>query len=165
MQNFEDYVKLFPQYIQDIVEESKLISERKDFHPEPTLYDHIKICWERAKTTNDPNLMCAALVHDLGKVVLYKKYGHSRGHDKVSCSYLSYKYDKSGNETNIRQFIVGTLNCDYNCVYTIVEQHMRISKIDEMRYSKQKQLKENKYYDYMLRYKDIDNMLIEKEKW
>ncbi|MEG1140998.1 MAG: HD domain-containing protein [Clostridia bacterium] len=155
---FEEYVKQYPDYIQDIVEKMKSISERKDFHPEDTLYDHTRIVWERAKTTEDPNYMCAALLHDIGKVEAYEKYGKSYGHDKLSCYKLK----------PLRQLIVGTFGCKYNCVYAIIEQHMRISKINEMRKTKQEELFNNPYYEYINRFKNMDNMLYilkENEKW
>jgi len=64
---FEEYIKTTPKLIQVMLEQTKKSGKRLDYHPEGTLYAHIKTMWERLKQTNDINLELSATLHDICK--------------------------------------------------------------------------------------------------
>ena len=65
-------------------EQFQAISERDDYHPEPSLLDHIKIVFDRAQESGDVNLQVTALLHDIGKIYTYAEYKNSYGHEETS---------------------------------------------------------------------------------
>lgn len=151
---FDEYLKKFPEWIQNLIISGKTIEERLDYHPEKYVYKHIEKVYNRALSTNDENLICAAFFHDIGKTITYTKNGNSYGHDGISAKILD----------EVKDLII-EMGCDYDCVYNIVKEHMRINQLDNMRPAKAKELMDNKYFEYINRFKDMDNMLLEKEIW
>lgn len=154
MLNFEEYIAQLPDNLQELINKGKTIEERLDYHPEKYVYKHIEKTYYRALTTNDKNLICAAVFHDIGKSVTYIKHGNSYGHDGISAKIVE----------DVKDLIIN-MECDYDCVYNIVKEHMRINQLDKMKKTKADLLLNNKYFDYIVRFKDIDNMLLEKDIW
>lgn len=155
---FEELIEIAPIEIKNILEEAKSIPQSAKWHPEApgddvphNVYKHIKIVYERAMHSSDINLVMAAFFHDLGKVAttaLNKQGGWSaHGHEEVS-SRLVEKYKKWIGENGAKWFEV----------YQIVKEHMRIKKMDEMKFAKQKVLLENPLYDKFIEFSNFDNM-------
>ena len=73
---FEDIVAHLPLEIRELLEGLKDLRERPDYHPEANAYEHVKKVTERLIPTDDPDLVMAAIFHDIGKVV--KNIGKSK---------------------------------------------------------------------------------------
>jgi len=128
------------------------------WHPEgpnePTphnVYFHTNIVYERARNYGDVNLMMAAFFHDLGKVDTTKLNDHgswgSHGHEAVSARLVERYRDW-----------IEEMDCDYDIVYNVVKEHMRIKKMDEMRPLKQRELLNNPYVGFIQKFTEFDNM-------
>lgn len=56
-----------PQTIKDYIDFLKTIEQRRDYHPEITVYNHTRAVVNRIAKTKDINLIVAAFLHDTGK--------------------------------------------------------------------------------------------------
>ena len=117
------------------------INERDDFHPEPNTLIHIQIVFDRLVPFDDDNLLMAAILHDITKPDTAKfnpKTGWitTPGHDFKSAKLMD-------RDPNIRQWLKN-LGCDFDFVRCIVEQHIRVKQIKQMRKHKQLALMEMK---------------------
>jgi len=65
---FEQIVSSAPQIVQVKLNELKTLRERPDAHPEPSTFHHIQIVTERLMQTENPSLVCAAVLHDICKL-------------------------------------------------------------------------------------------------
>jgi len=150
----EQLIKISPLEIQEIFEKSKIIPQTLIYHPEKWIYDHIKIVFNRAKRTNDINLILAAYFHDMGKIFTTIKHAtipnkwSAHGHEKIS-SRLVLKYKDW----------IESLGGDYNIIYYIVDQHMRAKQLSNMRQAKQQIFRSHPHFDLLQQFTEFDNML------
>lgn len=66
---FDEIVENLPEEIHKLLMDLKTLRERPDYHPEESVYEHIKIVTERLLQTDDPDLVLTAIFHDIGKLV------------------------------------------------------------------------------------------------
>lgn len=148
---WDDILSSAPQEILDLIEESKNIPQGAYWHPEGEVYKHIRIVFDRARQYGDINLLMSALFHDLGKVntTAPNKYGSwsAIGHEKVSArlvdSYKNWIREMGGTPDLVKE---------------IVDQHMRIKQMPEMRPVKQEAMKKLQTYDLLLHFTEFDDM-------
>jgi hypothetical protein len=97
------------------------------------------------------DLLMAAIFHDLGKVKttkLNKKgtwsaYGHEFESAKILENHKKWVISKGGN---------------FDRIYNIVNFHMRIKYLDEMKKSKHDKMKSNPYFEELMIFTKCDNM-------
>ncbi len=158
---FDELVIQAPGEIKDILLKSAETPQTAKWHPEaPThkvphnVLKHIKIVYDRAKKTGDLDLAISAFFHDLGKEKVTKPSRNTKG------SWSAYGHEFiSTRLTDKYKDWIESLGGDFDKIRIIVNQHMRIKQITEMRPHKQQELRDNKYYKDLCRFTDFDNML------
>jgi len=97
------------------------------------------------------NLSIAAFFHDLGKAdttAPNNKGGYSAiGHEIVSAKLVK-KY---------REWIE-SLGADFDEVYGIVNDHMRVKQMDEMKPNKQEDMRQRPHFEKLNHFTGFDNM-------
>jgi CRISPR/Cas system-associated endonuclease Cas3-HD len=97
--------------------------------------------------------MLAALFHDLGKVDATRPHRSQPG-----------KWSAHGHEFSSARLVekyrdwIESLGANFDIVYFIVKEHMRVKHIHEMRPSKQVTLRQHKYFDLVHQFSDFDDM-------
>jgi hypothetical protein len=134
--SFEDLYLSSPLEIKKYIDDSKNIPQSSTWHPEApnarvphNVYAHTRIVFDRAYACKDINLVLSAFFHDLGKndTTAINKKGEwgAHGHEIFSTKLVEK------NASWIENF-----GADAEKVKEIVENHMRIKQISEMRPSK-----------------------------
>jgi len=98
--------------ILDIIEKSVNVPQKDEFHPEGDVRNHtLQVFYHSTRESNDPDLLMAALTHDVGKTSSDQK-----GHEKDSVDFLiglSVISDKTlwlvANHMRIRPYIEGEM--------------------------------------------------------
>ncbi len=153
---FEELIKILPISLQHKLHQLKGLSERPDYHPEPNCYEHIRVVTQRCQGTNDPNMIFAGLLHDIFKldtVQINKKTGYpmSPGHAEAAAREIEMNTDL---ESTIKLF-----GGDPEVVAGICRNHMRIKQFDDMRESTKDKLRELPYFNKLVQFSSMDNML------
>lgn len=150
---FQDFYDAAPKVIQEYIDAAANVKQSILWHPEGDVKTHINIVFNRAKRTGDINFMLAALFHDLGKVdktvkhpTIPGKYS-AHGHEVVSARLVKRYRDW-----------IEELGGDYDIVYYIVSQHMRVKHIEEMRPFKREAFRKEKYFDLVHQFSEFDDM-------
>lgn len=155
--SFKYIYKNIPEELKISVDKMRYTEQSSKWHPEGNVYNHTKIVLNRAVTTGNPDLIVAAFFHDIGKIdttfINKKGVWAAHGHEFASLKYVE-KYKN----------FIESLGANYNAVWNIVKEHMRIQKFNDMRPHKQKKLAENPYYNLICRFSEFDNMLNLTEK-
>ena len=146
-------LRMLPEEIYLIIEKCKLVNQREDYHPEKSVYNHVKIVYERALETGDITFPIAAIFHDLGKLHTTKispKTGepHSPGHEHISTKFVDKYKDW-----------IESMDADFDVVRYIVSEHMRAHIINDMRPSKQEAMRNNPLYPKVKEFSKFDDML------
>ena len=96
--------------------------------------------------------MLTALFHDLGKAFTTTKnakgYWTSLGHD-LSSLRLVEKYKDW----------IENMGGNYEMIHFLVKNHMRIHQIEEMKPTKQKELRTHIWYPELVQFSEFDNMI------
>lgn len=153
---FQEFYELAPDEIKGYLDRCASTHQTKQWHPEGDCLTHIKVVFNRAKRTGDINLMLAALFHDLGKADVTTK--HPSIPDKWSAKMhelVSARLVKRHREW------IEEMGGDFDTVYYLVDQHMRIKKMSEMRPSKQEIMKSHPNFKLLSRFTDFDDMRID----
>jgi len=151
--SFEEISKAAPKEIQDYLRRCGNTPQSAHWHPEGDVLKHITIVYNRARKTGDINNAMAALFHDLGKADVTKesftKPGAwpAHGHEFVSAKLVEKHKDW-----------IQSMGANWEEVYEMVKEHMRVKKIYEMRPPKQEQLRSNKYFSKINNFSQFDDM-------
>lgn len=132
-QNFQTLIDTAPPIVSRKLEQLKFLRERPDYHPENSVFEHIRIVTERLISTGNQNLVMAGMLHDICKfdtVRMNPKTGWptSPGHDKEAEKLI---LDDLSIQAWIRQH-----NASPSIVAAICGAHMRYHQLSEMRRSK-----------------------------
>lgn len=150
---FDEIYDLAPDEIQNLLDRCKDTPQSPDWHPEGDVYKHTRIVYDRARATGDINIAIAALFHDLGKVETTRP---SRNHEG---SWSAYGHENvSSRLVKTHKKWIGSMGARWFYVFNIVKEHMRIKRMDEMRKSKQDELRLNIVFDKIQKFTDCDNM-------
>lgn len=156
---FDKIILLAPCEIKEWLNKCEITPQSPEWHPEApndkvphNVLKHTKIVYERARQSGDVNLSISALFHDLGKADVTKlsRNGESwsaHGHEYVSAKIVE-KHKKW----------IGGMGASWLTVHKIVSQHMRIKMIDQMRTSKQEELRRDPLFNKYLQFSEFDNM-------
>lgn len=153
--SFIAFVEKAPKEIQEYIEKSKGVRQTKKWHPEVNVYTHIKVVFNRAAKTRDIDLILAALFHDLGKmdVTRFKEpeTWSSHGHEFVSAKLVEKYKDW-----------IESLGGDFEKIYWLVKEHMRVKYINDMRQFKQDALRNHSYFSDLEKFSgEFDNMKLD----
>ena len=170
VKEFLDKVDNFDKFLQDAPEEIKkyiancwLTPQNSEWHPEGkdemvphNVLMHTRIVFRKClyKYNNFSHLidlLLSAIFHDLGKVDTTKlnkhdkwsSYGHEAESAKIVKRHKEWIEHKGGN---------------FDRVYNIVNEHMRIKHIDEMRPAKKQKLFDNPFFAEIVMFNKCDNM-------
>jgi hypothetical protein len=148
--NFEEAISHLPE---SIVESLKSLEQNRKWHPEGSVYNHIKIVYEQCLKTNSTDLMICAIFHDLGKIDTSEtiiKNGEERivsyGHERYAKVYL----DRYLEEYNYE---------DKEAIYWICENHMRAHQLKSGKLKnpvKKKLLTDSPYYAKLMQFCECD---------
>lgn len=155
---FNQMYQMAPVEIQKLLDRCAQTPQTPKWHPEApndkvphNVLKHTKIVYERARKSGDINLAVAALFHDLGKVDATKKNKHgswsSYGHEFISARLV-----------DAHKKWIGSIGAKFMRVYEIVENHMKIKLMSDMRPSKQQEVRNLESYNDLLKFTDFDNM-------
>src|ERR1019366_2383608 len=138
---FEYLLSLCPEPLFKRIDALKGVDQRKDHHPEGNVFNHTKIVVTRLSKYQDINLSLAGLFHDIGKDVTTKPgkngYLQAIGHEDVSAQLVL----DHGHELLMEELFKVEMLWDPGTVYQIVKNHMRIKLFDEMKLSKQMEMR------------------------
>jgi|ERR1035437_8046737 hypothetical protein len=153
---FIEIIARLPPHILEQLNNLKNLREREDFHPEENTFEHIRIVTERLIPIGDPDLICTAIFHDIFKLLCVKtneKTGKptSPGHDKFAAELLIQ-------DESVREFCK-SLGANPDNVAWLCLQHMRVKGIDEMKQSKQDDLRNSILFHKLETFTRADNML------
>ena len=157
MITFNNIIEGLPHRFLNKLNELKTMIERPDFHPEENCFEHIRIVTNRCIEFGDPDLIMAAIFHDIHKLDTMKinpKTGWptSPGHDKWAQKTIEKNED-------VREFI-RNFGADPDTVAGICGQHMRIHQINQMRPAKQKAMIELPFFNKLAAFSAFDDMLV-----
>lgn len=99
------------------LEKCRGVEQRDDYHPEGDVFVHSLQCLSHAfRESVDPELVLAAMLHDVGKIV------DSKGHEKYACDIL-------GDSVQLRTLWLINYHMRY---YTYIDGEMRkMSKVKD----------------------------------
>lgn len=143
-----------PAEIKEYIDRCEKTFQSAQWHPEGNCARHIRIVFNRAKRTEDVNLMLAAFFHDLGKADVTRQHPTIRdkwsahGHEVVSAR-LAEKY---------RNWIE-RMGGDFDIIYYLVKEHMRAKNLNEMKPAKAEAFKNHPYFNLMLQFNEFDDMI------
>jgi len=147
---FEALVDDAPPSLKMIVKSLKKVKQSYDWHPEGNVLVHTKIVFHRTSALENLDLMFAAFFHDLGKSETTKpngKGGYSaHNHEKISVDLINY------NDWWIKDWGINVEKVKW-----IVENHMRVKYIDDMKPKKRKELSNHIWFDELIEFKACDS--------
>jgi hypothetical protein len=164
MSYLESLIPTLPKSVQIRLEAAINIEHNPEYHPEGSVFNHIRIVVERCAQYNDKIMIAAAVLHDICKVDTAKinpKTGYFSfiGHEVVAAKLIA-------SDVEIQNWIgnfCGFENID--TVREIVYYHMMIHKIGEMRAGKVEKYKkiwnDLGIWEYLIKHSAADNMLVE----
>ena len=161
--NFETIVENLPYIAKRKLEQLKFLRERPDYHPEKSVYEHIRIVTERLLITGNYILVCAGIFHDICKFDTVREniktgWPTSPGHDNAARDLIL-------NNTSVQAFITdlcGTPDA-VAMVAQICEEHMRVKLIDEMKLSKQTTIRNLPVFSFLEIFTLADDMITHSE--
>ena len=151
-----------PHIIKTKLETLKSMRERPDFHPEPSVFHHIEIVTARLIPSGNPDLILAAILHDICKLDTAKvneKTGWptSPGHDRAA-------YELILNTESIHSWIVQN-GGNVSRVMNICLAHMKFHQLKDMRETKREaniqKWKDQGIWHLLQIFGAADNMLVE----
>lgn len=125
MTKFEKYINRLPK---DLVKSLKDCMQDAKWHPEGSVYNHVKLVFEFAdkKFNGDGDLLAAAIFHDLGKPETTRTTGRNGeakithyGHEFASLKFIDKYFD-----------LFSDLSTDREKVVAICKNHMRAHMYD-----------------------------------
>lgn len=142
----EDLIRSLPLELKELLFKQWNAKQNPKWHPEGNSLKHILIVLKRAYRhyPNDPNMIMAALFHDLGKMDTYAinpKTGEptAYGHENKSTEYLD----------QYRDWVESFDDIDFDEIKYLVRNHMKVkpSTWDSMRDTKKEPILTNRSFD------------------
>lgn len=149
----EQLIRSLPRKLKELFFDQWDIKQNPKWHPEGNTLKHIIVVIKRAYAhyPDDPNMILAALFHDLGKKDTYKinpKTGQptAYGHEDVSTKYVDEFSDwiESFDGTNVEE------------IKFLVQNHMKVkpSTWDAMRDTKKEPIQKHPAFDKLMGFTD-----------
>jgi len=149
----KELIKSLPKDLKDLLLKQWSAKQNPEWHPEGNTLKHIIVVLKRAyhHYPDDPNMIMAALFHDLGKVDTYQinpKTGQptAYGHENKSTDYVEQH----------RSWIESFDGTDVDEIKYLVQNHMKVkpSTWNSMKDSKKEPIKTNKSFDKLMGFTD-----------
>lgn len=146
-------IKSLPQELKDLLFKQWGAKQNPEWHPEGNTLKHIIVVLKRAyhHYPDDPNMIMAALFHDLGKLDTYgvhPKTGHptAYGHEYKSTDYVE----------QFRSWIESFEGTDVDEIKYLVKNHMKVKPRTwgSMRDTKKEPIMKNKSFDKLMGFTD-----------
>jgi len=150
---FEEMVILAPEELKDILLRNAETPQSPNWHPEGNVLKHIQIVYNRAMKSGDLDMVVTAFFHDLGKESTTRPSRNTKG------SWSAYGHELASLRL-VEKYKdwIESLGANYERVHELVKYHMKIKLMPEMRPIKQKEMRDNPYYDDLLIFTEFDNM-------
>lgn len=131
---------------------SKNTNQRKDKHPEGSVYNHTRIVTNKLhKKYRNINLTLSGLFHDLGK-------NHTTIFNHEKGFYTAYEHEKvSVDIIDKNRRWVKKMGGNIDLIKYVVKNHMRIKYLNEMRSGKRKRFESEKYFKYVQMFTNCDD--------
>ena len=151
--NPQELVRSLPTELKDLLFSQWDAKQNPKWHPEGNTLKHILVVIKRAyhHYPDDPNMVMAALFHDLGKMDTYAinpktSLPTAYGHEKESVEYVE----------KFRDWIESFEGTDVDEIKYLVKNHMKIkpSTWDQMRDKKKEPIERNPAYDKLVGFTD-----------
>ncbi len=153
----QSLIRSLPDSLKQLLFKQWNAKQNPTWHPEGNTLKHIIVVLQRAyhKYTDDPNMIMAALFHDLGKMDTYainEKTGQptAYGHEHKSADYVMEYQD----------WILSHDGTDIETIHFIVKNHMLVKYpnpiLESMRPSKRMAIENHKSFDKLLFFSTID---------
>jgi len=139
--------------IEEVLNHMKWVPQAPDYHPEGNVYNHTALVVGRMLRFGgevDDALLYAGLFHDMGK------YETTAWHTKKG-RYVSYGHEHASLKY-IDKFSGVIPDSDLDKVKWIVENHMKIKLMDNMKKAKRELLQEHEWFDDLVLFSGYDNM-------
>lgn len=149
----QNLIKSLPKELKDLLFKQWVAKQNPEWHPEGNTLKHIIVVLKRAyhHYPDDPNMIMAALFHDLGKIDTYQinpKTGQptAYGHENKSTEYVE----------QYRSWIEGFEGTDVDEIKYLVQNHMKVkpSTWDSMKDTKKEPIRTNKSFDKLMGFTD-----------
>lgn len=149
----QELVKNLPQELKELLFKQWGAKQNPEWHPEGNTLKHIIVVIRRAyhHYPDDPNMIMAALFHDLGKIDTYKinpKTGQptAYGHEDKSTDYVE----------QFRDWIESFEGTDVDEIKYLVKNHMKVkpSTWDQMKDKKKEPIKSHPAFDKLMGFTD-----------
>ena len=160
--NFQELYNTLPQILKDKLEDLKSYKENTLYHPEDNCYIHVQTVTERCLKTGIPELICTGILHDIckkdsSKINPKSGFNMSPGHEEYACRLME-------RNDEIANWVSETMKADYEMVIYLVQNHMRIKILKEMRPAKQNVMTSHPWFDHLVIFNGFDNMFQTEEK-
>lgn len=150
---FEELYDIAPTEIKDYIDRCENTPQSKEWHPEGNVKIHTKIVFNRAKRTDDINLMLAAFFHDLGKADTTVK------HPTIPNKWSTITHENISAKLVVKyQDWIESLGGEISLIYYLVKNHMRAKEVDKMRKHKRDEIYQHPWYHYMKQFTEFDDM-------
>ena len=149
----QELIRNLPKDLKDILFKQWGAKQNPEWHPEGNTLKHILVVIKRAyhHYPDDPNMVMAALFHDLGKIDTYKinpKTGQptAYGHEDKSTDYVE----------QFRDWIESFEGTDVDEIKYLVKNHMKVkpSTWDQMKDKKKEPIMSHPAFDKLMGFTD-----------
>lgn len=151
MLRFDELIDQCPPELKARILNLKNVPQRKDFHKEGDVLTHVNIVVNRLAKYNDLTLSWAGMFHDIGKDETTKMSDkgilQALGHEDVSAALVD-TYKDFLNEMGVKYWLTKE----------IVQLHMRIKRLEDLKQSKSMELYAHRCFGYLMLFRDADNM-------
>jgi hypothetical protein len=153
MNRFLELYNLAPDVIKMEIDKTKNVFQSPFYHPEGDVYRHTMIVTNRLfNTYNNIHLDFCGLFHDLGKIYtteedIVNKTFHSYDHEIVSCEIIM---------NDDFRYWIRSFHGNIDIIHFVIENHMRIKFLSEMRRSKRITLLNHEYFRYLFCFMTAD---------
>jgi hypothetical protein len=160
--NFQELYNTLPQILKDKLEDLKLYKENPQDDIEDNCYIHVQTVTERCMRTTIPELICCGILHDICKkdssrVNPKSGYNMSPGHEEYACRLID-KHEE------IKDWVTNIMKADLDMVIYLVQNHMRIKQMQQMRQHKQNEMTSHPWFKYLVVFNGFDNMVCDEEQ-
>lgn len=153
MFTFDELFHRLPKELTDAMKNSR---QSPIWHPEGVCSIHTEIVFDLCQKNfpEDKELLLCAIFHDLGKpetqkitIVDGKEKISNYGHEVESLKYIERFFD-----------LYSDISTNYDKVYWICQNHMRMHLFNQMKKSKQDELKNHQWFDALKNFEYCDEM-------
>jgi hypothetical protein len=157
MNNYiDEFINLYniaPDVIKKEIDKTKNINQSSFWHEEGVVYNHIQLVTNRLYNKYKfIDLTLSGFLHDLGKIYTTefnseKNTYNSNGHEDKSCEMIL--------QDDFRYWIK-QMKGDFDIIFFIIQNHMRIKHLSDMKTSKQKTLIQHPWFSLLLKFNSAD---------